>query len=205
MSVLAANLSQEINGVSWMHGKVSRRIFAGMWPGYLPEELHISYVTNGVHYSTWTAPEWKKIHAGVFGSSFGSHHYDKSCFEGIYNVDDKTVWDTRTLLRDRLINYIKDRLSDPNVSSHYTPRQIVTIQNTLRPDILTIGFARRFATYKRAHLLFSNLDRLGDIVNNPDRPVQFIFAGKAHPADKAGQDLIKKIVDISKMPRFIGK
>lgn len=205
MSVLAANLSQEINGVSWMHGKVSRRIFAGMWPGYLPEELHISYVTNGVHYSTWTAPEWKKIHAGVFGSSFGSHHYDKSCFEGIYNVDDKTVWDTRTLLRGRLINYIKDRLSDPNVSSHYTPRQIVTIQNTLRPDILTIGFARRFATYKRAHLLFSNLDRLGDIVNNPDRPVQFIFAGKAHPADKAGQDLIKKIVDISKMPRFIGK
>jgi len=205
MSVLAANLSQEINGVSWMHGKVSRRIFAGMWPGYLPEELHISYVTNGVHYSTWTAPEWKSIHASVFGDSFLSHHYDKSCFNGIYNVDDRVIWDTRNILRRKLVDYIKYKLSNPNASSHYTPRQIVTIQNTLRSDILTIGFARRFATYKRAHLLFSNLDRLDDIVNNPDRPVQFIFAGKAHPADKAGQDLIKKIVDISKMPQFIGK
>ncbi len=205
MSVFAANLSQEINGVSWMHGKVSRKIFAGMWPGYLPEELHISYVTNGVHYATWTAPEWKEIHASVFGSSFASHHYDKSCFNGIYDVDDKVVWDTRNTLRKRLIDYIKDKLSDPKASSHYSPRQIVTIQNTLRADILTIGFARRFATYKRAHLLFSNLDRLDDIVNNPQRPVQFIFAGKAHPADKAGQDLIKKIVDISKMPQFIGK
>lgn len=205
MSVLAANLSQEINGVSWMHGKVSRQIFAGMWPGYLPEELHISYVTNGVHYATWTAPEWKNIHAKVFGSQFMSHHYDKSCFNGIYEVDDRTVWDVRNVLRRRLMDYIKDKLSDPKASSHYSPRQIVTIQNTLRPDILTIGFARRFATYKRAHLLFSNLDRLSAIVNNPERPVQFIFAGKAHPADKAGQDLIKKIADISKMPQFIGK
>ena len=205
MSYLAANISQEVNGVSWLHGEVSKDIFANMWPGYLPEELNITYVTNGVHYPTWTAPEWKKVHAEVFGDEFATHHYDKSCFEGIYKVDDKVVWNVRTALRAKLISAIKERLSDPAAANHYSPRQIVTIKETLRDDVLTIGFARRFATYKRAHLLFRDLDRLNEIVNDPDRPVQFIFAGKAHPADKAGQDLIKRIVDISKMDQFIGK
>ena len=205
MSILAANISQEVNGVSWLHGEVSKDIFANMYPGYLPEELHISYVTNGVHYPTWTASEWKEVHSKVFGDEFKTHHYDKSCFEGIYKVDDNTVWDVRTSLRAKLISSIKERLSDPAAANHYSPGQIVTIKETLRDDVLTIGFARRFATYKRAHLLFRDLDRLAEIVNNPDRPVQFIFAGKAHPADKAGQDLIKMIVDISKMPQFIGK
>lgn len=205
MSYLAANISQEVNGVSWLHGEVSKDIFAGMWPGYLPEELNISYVTNGVHYPTWTAPEWKEVHAKVFGEEFSTHHYDKSCFEGIYKVDDSTVWGVRSALRSKLIAAIKERLSDPAAANHYSPRQIVTIKETLRDDVLTIGFARRFATYKRAHLLFRDLDRLNEIVNDPEQPVQFIFAGKAHPADKAGQDLIKMIVDVSKMPQFIGK
>ncbi|MDD2594636.1 MAG: alpha-glucan family phosphorylase [Bacteroidales bacterium] len=205
MSFLAATLSQEVNGVSWLHGKVSRNIFAKMWPGYLPEELNVSYVTNGVHYPTWTAPEWKKIHAKVFGDSFATHHYDKNCFEGIYQISNKEIWETRQALRAKLIAAVKNCMSDTSATNHYSPRQIVKIKKTLRDDILTIGFARRFATYKRATLLFSNLDRLNDIVNNPDRPVQFLFAGKAHPADKAGQDLIKRIVDISKMPQFIGK
>ena len=205
MSYLAANISQEVNGVSWLHGEVSKDIFASMWPGYLPEELNITYVTNGVHYPTWTAPEWKEVHAKVFGEQFATHHYDKSCFEGIYKVDDKTVWNVRTALRSKLIAAIKERLSDPAAANHYSPRQIVTIKETLRDDVLTIGFARRFATYKRAHLLFRDLDRLNEIVNDPEHPVQFIFAGKAHPADKAGQDLIKMIVDVSKMPQFIGK
>ena len=205
MSFLAANISQEVNGVSWLHGEVSKDIFARMWPGYLPEELNITYVTNGVHYPTWTAPEWKKVHEKVFGEEFGTHHYDKSCFEGIYKVDDATVWNVRTSLRGKLIAAIKERLSDPAAANHYSPRQIVTIKETLRDDVLTIGFARRFATYKRAHLLFRDLDRLNEIVNDPEHPVQFIFAGKAHPADKAGQDLIKMIVDVSKMPQFIGK
>lgn len=205
MSILAANISQEVNGVSWLHGVVSRDIFANMWPGYLPEELHVSYVTNGVHYPTWTAPEWKEIHSKVFGDDFKTHHYDKSCFDGIYKVSDEEVWNVRTYLRSKLISEIKSRLSDPSATNHYSPKQIVTIKETLRDDVLTIGFARRFATYKRAHLLFRDLDRLDEIVNNPSRPVQFIFAGKAHPADKAGQDLIKMIVDVSKMDRFIGK
>ena len=205
MSVLAANFSQNVNGVSMLHGKVSQDIFAPMYPGYLPEELHISYVTNGVHYPTWAAKEWKAIYAKVFGEEFKTSHYDKSCFEGIYKVDDEQIWNTRKLLKADLIKTVKDRLSDPIVSAHYSPGEIVTIKETLRDDVLTIGFARRFATYKRATLLFRDLNRLDEIVNNPKRPVQFLFAGKAHPADKAGQDLIKQIVAISKDPRFIGR
>lgn len=205
MSALAANVSQEINGVSWLHGIVSQDIFAPMWKGYLPEENKVGYVTNGVHYPTWTAPEWKEIHKEVFGPDFETHHYDLSCFEGIYNVSDETVWNTRNILRKRLVDEIRARLSDPVMSVHYTPRQIVTIKKTLRDDVLTIGFARRFATYKRAHLLFRDLDRLNQIVNDPEHPVQFIFAGKAHPADQPGQDLIKMIVEVSKRPEFIGK
>ena len=205
MSVLAANFSQNVNGVSMLHGKVSQDIFAPMYPGYLPEELYISYVTNGVHYPTWAAKEWKAIHAKVFGEEFKTSHYDKSCFEGIYKVDDEQIWNTRKLLKADLIKTVKDRLSDPIMSAHYSPGEIVTIKETLRDDVLTIGFARRFATYKRATLLFRDLNRLDEIVNNPKRPVQFLFAGKAHPADKAGQDLIKQIVEISKDPRFIGR
>ena len=205
MSVLAANFSQNVNGVSMLHGKVSQDIFAPMYPGYLPEELYISYVTNGVHYPTWAAKEWKAIHAKVFGEEFKTSHYDKSCFEGIYKVDDEQIWNTRKLLKADLIKTVKDRLSDPIVSAHYSPGEIVTIKETLRDDVLTIGFARRCATYKRATLLFRDLNRLDEIVNNPKRPVQFLFAGKAHPADKAGQDLIKQIVEISKDPRFIGR
>ena len=205
MSNLAANISQNVNGVSMLHGKVSQDIFAHMYPGYLPEELFVSYVTNGVHYPTWCAPEWKPVHAKVFGPEFATHHYDKSCFEGIYKVSDAEVWNVKKQLKVKLIEFLRERLMDKSCSNHYSPSELVTILDNLRNDVLTIGFARRFATYKRATLLFRDLDRLDKIVNNPVQPVQFLFAGKAHPADKAGQDLIKQIVDISKDPRFIGK
>lgn len=205
MSFLAANMAQEINGVSMLHGKVSREIFKGMWPGYMPEELHISYVTNGVHYPTWAATEWKTIHNSVFGSEFQTHHYDKKCFEEIYKVPDSTVHDVRNILRKKMIDEVKRILSDDTATNYFTPGQVIQVQETLRDDILTISFARRFATYKRAHLLFKNIERLDEIVNNAKHPVQFIFAGKAHPADKAGQDLIKRIVEVSKLPQFLGK
>ena len=205
MSNLAANCSQNVNGVSMLHGLVSQKIFAHMYPGYLPEELYVSYVTNGVHYPTWCAPEWKPVHERVFGEQFKTHHYDKKCFEGIYNVSDAEVWETKKSLKQKLIAFIRERLQDTTISNHYSPSEIVDILDNLRDDVLTIGFARRFATYKRATLLFSDLDRLDAIVNNAEQPVQFLFAGKAHPADKAGQDLIKQIVDISKQDRFIGK
>ena len=205
MSNLAANISQNVNGVSMLHGKVSQDIFAHMYPGYLPEELFVSYVTNGVHYPTWCAREWKPVHAKVFGPEFETHHYDKRCFEGIYEVPDEEIWKVKKQLKTKLISFVRERLQDKTVSNHYSPTELVTILENLRDDVLTIGFARRFATYKRATLLFRDLDRLDKIVNNPTQPVQFFFAGKAHPADKAGQDLIKQIVDISKDPRFIGK
>ena len=206
MSILASKLSEEINGVSWLHGKVSQDILAHLWPGYLPQELdNVGFVTNGVHYPTWTAPEWKSVHAKVFGKEFASHHYDKKCFEGIRKVESNEIWDIRKKLKSKLIYKVKEVLSNPAATNHYAPHHIVKIKKTLRDDILTIGFARRFATYKRAHLLFRDLERLDKIVNNPNQPVQFLFAGKAHPADKAGQDLIKHIVEISKMPQFIGK
>ncbi|MCQ2150464.1 MAG: alpha-glucan family phosphorylase [Bacteroidales bacterium] len=205
MSTLAANMSQNVNGVSMLHGKVSQNIFANMYPGYLPEELYISYVTNGVHYPTWGSRSMKALQGKVFGEEFKTHHYDKKCFDGIYNVSDEDIWNVRRQVKEDLIKYVNERLSDPQMSAHYTPSQIVTIKETLRSDVLTIGFARRFATYKRATLLFSDLDRLDDIVNNPERPVQFLFAGKAHPADGMGQDLIKQIIEISKQDRFLGK
>ena len=205
MSFLAANLSLEVNGVSWLHGKVSRDILTPLWPGYMPEELHVSYVTNGVHYPTWTAAEWKAVHAKVFGQAFANHNYDKSCFEGIYNVEDASIWEVRQKLRGKLIKTVKERMSGTVAPAHYAPQDIVEIKETLRDDILTIGFARRFATYKRAHLLFRNLERLNEIINHPEHPVQFLFAGKAHPADKAGQDLIKRIVEVSRLPQFLGK
>jgi len=205
MSNLAANLSQEVNGVSMLHGEVSRRILSPLWPGYLPEELHVSYVTNGVHYPTWTAGDWKLIYEEAFGAAFSSHNYDKSCFEGIYKVADEKVWAVRNRLRERLMTFIRHSLSEPATTAHYRPQQIVEIKEALRSDVLTIGFARRFATYKRALLLFRDLDRLSEIVNNKEYPVQFVFAGKAHPADKAGQDLIKRIIEVSLMPQFIGK
>lgn len=205
MSNLAANLSQEVNGVSWLHGEVSKDIFKDLWPGYMPEELHISYVTNGVHQPTWTATLWKEIENEVFGEDYKQHHFDPKGFEGIYKVSDKRIWEVKTQLRAKLLRRVEQKLRLEKNTPYFSPKQLIEIKENLRQDILTIGFARRFATYKRAHLLFTNIERLDKIVNNPERPVQFIFAGKAHPADKAGQDLIKNIVEISKLPQFLGK
>ncbi len=205
MSVLASNLSQEVNGVSWLHGEVSKDILAPMWPGYLPCELHIGYVTNGVHFPTWAATRLKDMYYRHFGEAFRNGDYSKVNWEKIYTMDDAELWDARLYLKERLMKQIRRRLADPVQFRFDSPRQLVQVQDSLKNDVLTIGFARRFATYKRAHLLFTNMERLARIVNNPERPVQFVFAGKAHPADKAGQDLIKRIVEVSKMPQFLGK
>ena len=205
MSVLACNLSQEVNGVSWLHGEVSKEILNNMWPGYFKNELHIGYVTNGVHFPTWTASNLRRLYARHFPEGFEGHVYNIPAWQKIYNVPDKELWEERMFLKNRLIKHIRKRYSDPNQVRLDSPRQMVQIVDSIKPDVLTIGFARRFATYKRAYLLFTNLDRLSQIVNNKERPVQFIFAGKAHPHDKPGQDLIKRIVEVSSMPQFVGK
>ncbi len=205
MSVLACNLSQEVNGVSWLHGEVSKEILAEMWPGYFKSELHIGYVTNGVHFPTWIASNLRRLYTKHFASGFEGHTYNIPEWQGVHNISDEELWKARMELKERLINHIRSRYSDPSKVRLDSPTQMVKVKESLDPKILTIGFARRFATYKRAHLLFTNLDRLSAIVNNPERPVQFVFAGKAHPNDIPGQDLIKRIVEVSSMPQFLGK
>lgn len=205
MSHLACAMSQEVNGVSWLHGEVSKEILKGQWPGYFPNESHISYVTNGVHLPTWTAASLQKLYSSVFKVDLTKNEYAICPWKNIYETADNVIWEHRLALKERLINTIKERISNPTIYRFESPRQMIKVKESIKPDILTIGFARRFATYKRAHLLFENLDRLDHIINNPDRPVQFIFAGKAHPNDKPGQDLIKHIVEVSRMPRFMGK
>ncbi|MBQ8437908.1 MAG: alpha-glucan family phosphorylase [Alistipes sp.] len=205
MSVLACNLSQEVNGVSWLHGEVSKEILGNMWPGYFKNELHIGYVTNGVHFPTWVASNLRRLYERYFPEGFNSHVYNIPAWQGVHKIDDAELWQERMTLKTRLINHIRNRYSDPKQVRCDSPRQMVQIVERIRPDVLTIGFARRFATYKRAHLLFTNLERLSALVNNKERPVQFIFAGKAHPHDKPGQDLIKRIVEVSSMPEFVGK
>ncbi|MDD4031601.1 MAG: alpha-glucan family phosphorylase, partial [Bacteroidales bacterium] len=205
MSYLACNLSQGINGVSKLHGDVSKSVLKSLYKGYLEEELEIGYVTNGVHYATWTAQEWKDIHQKYFSPDFQQDLLNFEIWDHIYQVPDEKIWEIRKTLRTKMINYFKERFSDNWIKRNENPRLISEVLGKLNPNALTIGFARRFATYKRGYLLFRDLDRLSKIVNTPDCPVQFIFAGKAHPADKAGQDLIKYIVEISKRPEFRGK
>lgn len=205
MSYLACNLSVGINGVSRLHGDVSKEILRPLYEGFLSEEIEIGYVTNGVHYSTWVAKEWKEIHQKYFGDKFPQEQLDIDVWEHIYKIPDEEIWTIKQNLRLKTIGYIKQRFTDTWIQRHENPKQITEVLGKLNPNALTVGFARRFATYKRAHLLFRNLDRLSKLVNDPERPVQFIFAGKAHPADKAGQDLIRYIVEISKRPEFIGK
>ncbi|SDC79536.1 alpha-glucan family phosphorylase [Williamwhitmania taraxaci] len=205
MSYLATNLSQEVNGVSRLHGKVSREVFKDMWPGYFEEELHIGYVTNGVHYPTWTSPLWKHLSELSGVSSEIASNETPTLWNSIYDVPNTKIWEIRCSLKQSLIAYIKERLANPLVIKYENPKMVFDVKEKLRDDILTIGFARRFATYKRAALLFRDIDRISKIINNSEKPVQFLFAGKAHPNDKMGQDLIKRIIEISKMPQFQGK
>ncbi|MCU4157347.1 alpha-glucan family phosphorylase [Carboxylicivirga sp. A043] len=205
MSNLAAHTSVAMNGVSWLHGKVSQEMFNNLYEGYFPEELHIGYVTNGVHYPTWTAKEWRILYESEFKKGFIDDQSNKKYWEKIHDISDEKIWATKNCLRKQLIDYAKDRFHRNWIRRYEDPKNLVEIMDSIDENTLTIGFARRFATYKRAHLLFSDIERLSQILNHPDMPVQFIFAGKAHPADKAGQDLIKLIVDVSRRPEFVGK
>lgn len=205
MSVLATKLSQEVNGVSRIHGGVSREMFAGLYPGYFADEINIGYVTNGVHYYTWTDKMWQKLHKTYFGEKFGKNQHQVEYWKKIHSVPDEHIWDIRLKLKTKLIEDLKVKLRNDMTDKAENPKHTLSVLSHFNEKALIIGFARRFATYKRAHLLFTNLERLEKIINNEDRPVYFFFAGKAHPADKAGQDLIKRIVEISKMPAFVGK
>ncbi len=205
MSTFACNTCQEVNGVSWLHGKVSQDMFSGIWKGYYPEENHVGYVTNGVHFPTWVASEWKELYSKHFDKTFLGDQSNEKIWEAIYNVSDETIWNTRQGLKNKLIEYIREEFRQSWLKNQGDPSRVVSLMQKINPNALLIGFGRRFATYKRAHLLFTDLDRLAKIVNNPDYPVQFLFTGKAHPHDGAGQGLIKKIIEISRRPEFLGK
>ena len=205
MSVFALNTCQEANGVSWLHGEVSKKMFAPVWPGYFEEELHVDYVTNGVHMPTWAASEWKAIYKETFPKEWFKDQSNLAMWAPYNDMPEEKIWATRMSLKQKLINYLKEQFRDNWMKSQGDPARIVRALNEMNADNLIIGFGRRFATYKRAHLLFTDLERLDKLVNNPDRPVQFLFTGKAHPADGGGQGLIKRIIEISRMPQFLGK
>ena len=205
MSVFALNTCQEANGVSWLHGEVSKKMFAPVWPGYFEEELHVDYVTNGVHMPTWAASEWKTIYKETFPKEWFNDQSNLAMWAPYNELPEEKSWATRMSLKRKLIDYLKEQFRDNWMKSQGDPARIVRALNEMHPENLIIGFGRRFATYKRAHLLFTDLERLDKLVNNPDRPVQFLFTGKAHPADGGGQGLIKRIIEISRMPQFLGK
>ena len=205
MSVFACNTCQEVNGVSRLHGWVSQKMFAPIWKGYYPEENHVGYVTNGVHLPTWTATEWRKLYDKYFDPSFMSDQSNEKIWHAIYNVDDEEIWNTRMALKKKLVRFIREMFTETWLKNQGDPSRVVSLLERINPNALMIGFCRRFATYKRAHLLFTDLERLSKIVNDPEHPVLFFFSGKAHPADGAGQGLIRRFFEISQRPEFLGK
>lgn len=188
-----------------LHGWVSQKMFSSIWNGYYPEENHVGYVTNGVHFPSWCATEWRKIYDKYLKKGYYNDQSNEDLWHGIYDCPDSEIWETRMALKQKLVRYIRDKFTESWLKNQGDPARVVSLLERINPNALMIGFCRRFATYKRAHLLFTDLDRLSKIVNNPEHPVLFFFSGKAHPADGAGQGLIKRIFEISQRPEFLGK
>lgn len=205
MSFLAAHLSQEINGVSKLHGEVTKDMFNSLWEGYYPQESHIGYVTNGVHLASWASKDWLDLYETAMGKDFYDNQSSEKLWDNIYNIDDKVIWEHRNNERANLFEFLKEYLTNKAIIMYKNAKELSNINENICSKCLTIGFARRFATYKRGNLLFKDLDKLNKIVNHPERPVRFVFAGKAHPNDGMGQGIIKQIVEISKRPEFVGK
>ena len=205
LSIFACNTCQEVNGVSKLHGWVSQKMFANIWKGYYPEENHVGYVTNGVHLPTWTSSEFRELYDKYFDKNFIKDQSNEKIWHAIYNAPNTEIWQTRMTLKKKLVKYIREKFTENWLKNQGDPSRVMSLLERINPNALMIGFCRRFATYKRAHLLFTDLERLSKIVNNPERPVLFFFSGKAHPADGAGQGLIKRIYEISQRPEFLGK
>lgn len=205
MSYLAANLSQEINGVSKLHGEVTKVMFNKLWKGYFPGESHIGYVTNGVHLPSWASKSWLDLYKTLLDNQFISGQSNPELWKKLDDVSDEDLWEYRKTEKKKLFNFIKSYLDEKGTRLYENPKHIVTIREELDEDYLTIGFARRFATYKRGNLLFRDMDRIKKLLNHKKRPIRFIFAGKAHPNDGGGQAIIKEIIHLSKQAEFLGK
>ena len=205
MGILALKIAGKKNGVSKLHGAVSRELFGDVWPEIAANESPIGYVTNGIHTCSWLAPRMKELFNKYLMPYWQDNMHQDYVWEKIKNIPDEKLWEVHKFRKEKLLKLVKENTVERFRRSGYNYEQINEIISKLNPEALTIGFARRFATYKRATLIFKDLERITQILNNSKRPVQIIFAGKAHPQDKEGQDLIKFIHDVSMMPQFKGK
>ncbi len=205
MGILALKIAGKKNGVSKLHGAVSRELFGDVWPNIAANEAPIGYVTNGIHTCSWLAPRMKELFNKYLIPYWQDNMHKDQVWEKIRNVPDDKLWQIHNDRKMKLLRLVKDNTYERLRRSGYSYDEINEITSKLNPNALTIGFARRFATYKRATLIFKDLERITQIINNSERPVQIIFAGKAHPADKEGQDLIRYIHQVSMMPQFKGK
>ena len=205
MGILALKIAGKKNGVSKLHGAVSRELFGEIWPEIAANESPIGYVTNGIHTCSWLAPKLKELYNKYLIPYWQDSIYQNNVWEKIKNIPDEKLWEVHNDRKDKLLKLVKENTTERLRRSGYNYEQINEITSKINPNALTIGFARRFATYKRATLIFKDIERITQILNNSQKPVQLIFAGKAHPADKEGQDLIKYIHEVSMMPQFKGK
>jgi glycogen phosphorylase len=202
MTVLAIRLSNTSNGVSQLHGKVSRKMWKSIWPELPEAEIPIQSITNGVHTRSWLAPEFSQLYERYLGLEWENRPTDHSVWKRIENIPNAELWRTHERRRERLVAFARARLKEQLTRRGAPPAEVARADEVLDPDALTLGFARRFATYKRGTLIFRNLERLAALINDKDRPVQFIFAGKAHPRDHGGKELIAEIVHTARRPEF---
>jgi starch phosphorylase len=205
MTVLGLRFSRRANAVSALHGEVSRAMWTGLCPGKPEDEVPIGHITNGVHVPSWLAPQMFRLYDRHLGTNWHEHSSEARIWEGIENVDDGELWETHLNLKSRLLDFVRRRAVE-QAERRLEPREaLVRLGRVLSPDALTIGFARRFATYKRANLLLRDIENLASMVNDPKRPVQFVFAGKAHPLDEPGKKLLQQIAELMRNSRFADK
>ena len=202
MTVLALNLSAENNGVSELHGHVSREMWKDIWKGVPAKELPIDSITNGIHTLSWISFDMQNLLDRYLGPRWRTKPLEYGIWERVQKIPDAELWRTHERRKERLIDFCRERLKAQIINRGFTKNEINHAEQILTPEALTIGFARRFATYKRGTLLFRDIERLKKIISNPHRPVQIIFAGKAHPHDNGGKELIKNIAEICRREEF---
>lgn len=205
MTVIGLKLSRRANAVSSLHGHVSRRMWAHLWPWRVEEEIPIGHITNGVHVPSWLAYPMQLLYDKYLGADWQQRMGEAAVWQEVYNVDRGELWETHNALKSRLLEFVRRRLSRQCRRRNEDETLIEQARNVLDPAALTIGFARRFATYKRADLFLKNLDEFSSLMADANRPVQFIFAGKAHPADEPGKKLIQTIANLRLDPQFSGR
>jgi starch phosphorylase len=205
MTVLGLKLSRRANAVSSLHGEVSRAMWSGLYPGKTDDEVPIGHITNGVHVPTWIAPQMFRLYDRHFGTDWHQRSSEATTWEGIDNVDDGELWETHLNLKSRLVDFVRKRAIEQATRRGEPEENLQALSRVLSPDALTIGFARRFATYKRANLILADIERLASMVNDPKHPVQFIFAGKAHPRDEPGKRVLQEVAQLMRNPKFADK